>query len=249
MTTPGVMEAYRERGLGEIALRRLSRYAELLIASPVNVISAHSIDEIEARHFLDCLTLLDLPELHGSDVRIVDVGSGGGLPAVVLAVALPGASITAVESIGKKCAFIQRVIGALELSNIVVEAARAEAFSGAGWRERFDVAVARAVGPLHLVAELCVPLLRVGGVLVAMKGRMDETEWREGTEALGILGVDDVEQRPTAPFPEAQHRRLVVGRKARSTSLAFPRGGAAMKRPLGRRGAQIAIPSTHGEDP
>mgnify|MGYP000900013706 FL=1 len=153
---------------------------------------------------------------------------------MVLATALSGAQITAVESVGKKCAFITQTAERLGLSNLRVLRGRAEEIGHGAHRESFDVVVARAVGSLSLVAELCVPLVRLGGVVVAMKGLLSPSERAAGLAALAILGADQVEERVVVPFAEAQARRLVVARKRRPTPLQYPRGvGMPAKKPLG----------------
>lgn len=225
----------RTRGLREEAIDRLGRLVGLFLGSPINVIGTRCPTDIERQHILDSLSLLELPQLQQPGASIVDVGAGGGLPSLVLAVALPHCKITAVESIAKKCNFIQSAAEALGLRNVTVVCERAEVYGHGQSRERFDVAVTRAVGPLSLVAELSVPLLAVGGLFVAMKGRIEADEWATGVKALGILGVEAIQQTDVVPFPGAQNRCLVVGRKTRATPDRLPRKGAALvKRPLGR---------------
>ena len=226
--------AYASRGLEGAALNRLERLAALLLSSPANVVGARTLEDIEKRHFLDALSLLEVPGLRGPGLRLADVGSGGGLPALVLAIALPEARITAIESVGKKCAFIRRAGEDLGVSNVDIVCARAEDYGRLEGRGRFDLCVTRAVGMLALVAELSAPLLRVGGLFVAMKGRLSSAEWDNGLAALDILGVEQVVRVAVTPFPEARDRQLVVGRKVRATPAGLPRRGAAlMRRPLG----------------
>lgn len=239
---------YTARGLDAEACDRLASYARMLISSPVNVTAARSLEEVETHHFLDCLELLALPDVQEAGVRIADVGSGGGLPALVLAIALPRSSITAVESVGKKCAFLRRAVGELNLGNVRVVQQRAEDLGHSEERERFDVVVTRAVGSLALVAELCVPLLRRDGLFIAMKGRVGRAEWDEGVGALAILGVDQAEQRPVVPFAESQHRCLVLGRKVRPTPAELPRRGGALRKPLRGWGRRQLVPPTRGDD-
>lgn len=227
-------EAYQARGLDDAAFERLSVLGDAVLQSRVNVTALRTAEDIERGHFLDSLSLLDLDAFQRRPLSVVDVGSGGGFPALVLAVTLAGVEITAVESVGKKCAFITSTAERLGLDNLRVVCARAEDVGRGRLRESFDLAVTRAVGSLSLVAELSAPLVRPGGWVVAMKGGMSQQERAAGLDALAILGVDRVEEMMVVPFAGAQARRLVVGRKGRPTPRQYPRGaGLPAKRPLG----------------
>jgi len=225
--------AYLACGLTEEMIAKLDRFGDLLLASPVNVTAIRDPLGIEHLHFLDSLSLLAVPEVNEAG-RAVDVGSGGGLPAIVLALALPHVNVVAVESIHKKCVFIEQAATLLGLSNLIVECARAEDLGHSDLRESFDLAVTRAVAPMAVVAEICLPLVRVGGVVVTMKGPMSDEERIQGQNALAILGAEECPSRQVRPFPGAENRWLHVARKVRSTPPAYPRrAGVPQKRPLG----------------
>lgn len=181
-------------------------------------------------HVADALVGLELEAIRAAGT-IADLGAGAGFPGLPLAVALPAARITLVESNARKCAFIAGAAEAAGLANVDVVAARAE-----GWRDgigRCDVVTARALAPLAVIAEYAAPLLRDGGVLVAWKGRRDPTEERDAGRAAGELGLEPQEIRPVAPYHGADHRHLHVLRKIAPTPPRFPRRpGMARKRPL-----------------
>jgi 16S rRNA (guanine527-N7)-methyltransferase len=226
------LESYHARGLTAQGISRLAAFGDLLLRAEHNVTSIDDPVSIERLHFLDALVLLDLTDVTSAH-RVVDVGSGGGVPAVVLAVALPAADVVAVESVRKKCDFIARAAETLDLSNLTVECTRAEAFGRSAARESFDVAVIRAVASLPVDAELTAPLVRVGGLFVAMKGALSDEERVSGREALAILGIDALESRQVRPFPGADNRWLYFGRKTGHTPPAYPRRvGVPTKRPL-----------------
>ena len=147
-------QAYRERGLGGEAIARLSALGDLLLAAGFNVTSIREPEAIESFHFLDCLALLDLAAIRCAS-RFADVGSGAGLPALVLGLALPSARVTAIESQHKKCRFIEKAAGALALHNVEIECARAEDYGRGAGRDAHDVTVSE--GPC--------PSFRGGGVL------------------------------------------------------------------------------------
>ena len=167
---------------------------------------------------------------------IADVGSGAGFPGLALALALPGARVDLIESVGRKCEFMREAITAAGISNAQVVNARSEehAAVGAPGREAYDAVTARAVARLGTLAELASPLLRQGGVLVAWKGRRDpgeEAELERATEAAGMELAGAIEVGERAGY---EHRHLYVLRKARPTPENLPRRpGIAKKRPLG----------------
>ncbi len=225
--------AYVAYGVTDEMIAKLGHFGDLLLSSPVNVTAIRDPLGIEHLHFLDSLSLLTVPEVNEAG-RAVDVGSGGGLPAIVLALALPRLYVVAVESIRKKCVFIEQAALLLGLSNLSVECARAEDLGHSSLRESFDVAVTRAVAPMAVVAEICFPLVRVGGVVVTMKGPMSDQERIQGRNALAILGAEECPSRQVRSFPGAENRWLHVARKASSTPPEYPRRpGVPQKRPLG----------------
>jgi 16S rRNA (guanine527-N7)-methyltransferase len=181
-------------------------------------------------HVADALVGLEVAAVRDASV-IADLGAGAGFPGLPLAVALPGARVTLVESNARKCAFIAAAADAAGLSNVEVVAARAE-----GWREGIgacDVVTARALAPLAVIAEYAAPLLCDGGSLVAWKGRRDAEEEQAAARAALVLGLALSEIRPVAPYTGADHRHLHVLRKIAPTPPKFPRRpGMARKRPL-----------------
>jgi len=218
--------------LDETARRRLKTVLDLLAAERASVSSV--VDERAWRvHVVDSLTGLEVPELQGAR-RIADIGAGAGFPGLVLAVALPGAQVDLIESVGRKCEFMRRAAATAGIANATVRDLRSEEWAAAEGREAYDVVSARAVGRLSTLAELASPLLEPGGVLVAWKGRRDPDEERQleaastalAMEAEGILEVGD--------RAGSQHRHLHVIRKTGPTPETLPRRpGMAKKRPRG----------------
>jgi 16S rRNA (guanine527-N7)-methyltransferase len=225
--------AYVARGLDDDAQRRLARLGDLIIDAGFNVSGARNAEDIERVHFLDSLSLLDL-ECVTSASSLVDIGSGAGIPALVLAVALPRLSVVAVESQRKKCAHIGRASQALSLPNIEIYCARAEDYGREVGRGAHDVVVSRALAPLPVVAEYSLPLLRVSGTMVAMKGAVSDQERTQTDRALDILGSDRLEAVQLWPFSNAENRWAFLARKIRETPDGYPRrSGIPSKRPLG----------------
>jgi 16S rRNA (guanine527-N7)-methyltransferase len=207
-------------------------HVRLLLAwnPAINLTAARDPLEIARRHVLDSLTAI--PELRRLGIRsFVDVGSGGGFPGIPLAAALPAERAMLVESIGKKAAFLDVVVGATDLADRVeVAAVRAEEIAAdPRHRERWPAVVARAVAALPELVELALPLLATGGSLVAWKGDIDDDELAAGRRAVGGLGGGRVAVVAGVSRAEPGHR-LVVATKRGHTGAAFPRSPAARKR-------------------
>jgi 16S rRNA (guanine527-N7)-methyltransferase len=184
-------------------------------------------------HVEDSLTGLEVEGLREAD-EIADVGSGAGFPGLALAAALPRASVSLVESVGRKCEFIRRAARAAGISNIEVVNLRSEELAAGEGREAFDAVTARAVGRLSTLAELASPLLREGGTLVAWKGRRDPGEEAELARAAEGLAMEAGPILAVGPYAGSRHRHLHVLRKSGPTPPGLPRRpGMAKKRPRG----------------
>jgi 16S rRNA (guanine527-N7)-methyltransferase len=181
-----------------------------------------------AAHIADSLDGLAVPAIREAR-RIADLGTGAGFPGIPLAIALPGAHIHLVESLSRKCAFLERALEAAAAPNASVDCARAEEWSG----RDLDVVAVRAVAPLNVLVEYAAPLLRVGGTLVAWKGRPEADEVADGNVAATVVGLELGETIALEPRPGADHRSLYLYSKVRETPTRFPRrAGMARKRPL-----------------
>jgi len=228
--------AYCERGLDESAQGKLAAYGDLILGSGFNITGIAQPEDIERLHFLDSLSLLDIEEVAAART-LVDLGSGGGLPALVLAVALPDVKVRVIESQRKKCIFIEKAATVLGVVNVEVCCLRAEDYGRTCGREQHDVAVSRAVAALPVVAEYSLPLLRLGGSMVAMRGALSAHGRIEALAALAILGAGELNEVRLNPFEGAENRWAYVARKVRVTPEEYPRRpGVPTKRPLGFRG-------------
>lgn len=184
-------------------------------------------------HVADSLAGLGLEAVR--DARaIADVGAGAGFPGLVLAAALPEARVWLVESVGRKCAFLTRAVEAAGIANAEVVCTRAESWTEG--LEACDLVTARAVAPLAVLVEYAAPLLRMGGALVAWKGRRDPEEETPAVRAAEVAGLDPGDVLGVRPYEDVRHRTLYLYLKVRPTPARLPRRpGQARRRPLGDR--------------
>lgn len=218
--------------LDEDGRKRLQAVLALLAQERASVSSV--VDERAWRvHVVDSLTGLEVPELAAAG-RIADIGSGAGFPGLVLAVALAGARVDLIESVGRKCEFIRRAAAEAGIANATVRNLRSEEWAAAEGREAYDVVTARAVGRLSTLAELASPLLVAGGVLVAWKGRRDADEEQQLESASEALAMSWEKTLDVGDRAGSEHRHLHVIRKTGPTPANLPRRpGMAKKRPRG----------------
>jgi 16S rRNA (guanine527-N7)-methyltransferase len=181
-------------------------------------------------HLADSLVALELSAVREAGA-LADMGAGAGFPGLALAVALPAGEMTLVDSVARKCAFVERVRAAARIANARVLCARVEEWpEGIG---AHDVVLARALGPQPVVLEYAAPLLRLGGSLVDWRGRRDADEERAGAAAAEQLGLERSRVQRVEPFAGVREHHLHVYVKRRETPDRFPRrAGMARKRPL-----------------
>jgi 16S rRNA (guanine527-N7)-methyltransferase len=217
-------------GLPGEATASFATLLDLVATEPASITSVRDPEQGVDVHVADSLVALDLDAVR--DARnLADLGSGGGFPGLALAIALPATQVALVESVGRKCAFLERAAGELGLGNVGVVNARAESWpQGIGEQ---DVVTARALAPLAVLIEYAAPLLREGGSLVAWKARRDPADEADAGVAADALGMARPVPRAVAPFSGAQARTLYLSLKVRSTPNGYPRRpGMARKRPF-----------------
>lgn len=213
--------------------RTITRVLELLETERASVSSVTDPERAWRVHVEDSLTGLEIPALCEAR-RIADIGSGAGFPGLVLAVALPQARVDLIESVGRKCDFIQRAMDAAGIANARVINARSEELAQGEGREAYVAVTARAVGRLSTLAELASPLLEDGGVLVAWKGKRDADEEAQLARAAKRLAMQPEQILHVGPYAGSEHRHLHVLRKNGPTPPELPRRpGMAKKRPRG----------------
>ena len=209
---------------------RLYTVTVCLDEAPLNLTAITAPEEVLTKHILDSLFaaafLADLPET----ATLLDVGSGGGFPALPIAAALQSLSVTALDSTGKKVAYIAETAKRMGAANVHTVCARAEDAARTELREQFDAVSARAVARLPQLLEYCVPFLRPGGIFLAMKGDTAETETRDAASAAKALSCTLEQTVPYSLPGSADQRFLLIYRKISSTSATYPRNPAQIKK-------------------
>ena len=222
--------------LNDAALAQLTTYAREMLDWNENRANLTAITDpaaVETRHFLDSISLLGHLEIPQNS-RLIDVGTGAGFPGLVLKIIRPDISLTLMDSVGKKTAFLSHMVETLKLDKVQVVTARAEdGGQNKAYREKYDVVVARAVAHLPVLAEYLLPFCKVGGRCVAMKGESAAREIEEAAHALKILGGKVVANHQVAlPGVEDAHYLIVI-EKIRPTPSEYPRqAGKPSKNPL-----------------
>lgn len=214
--------------LSEEQHAQLARYLDLLLQANQRMNLTRITDRAaaEVQHVGDSLTVL--PFLPPGAIRIADVGSGGGVPGIPLAIARPDARVMLVESTKKKAAFLKAAVAELGLANVSVSEWRAEDVGRSNSRETFDVAVARAVATLDWLVEWCLPLVKTGGKLLAMKGARAAIEVPAAARAIKLLNGGGAIVHPVE-LPGSEHRVIVEVPKLGRTSDRFPRPATQAK--------------------
>jgi 16S rRNA (guanine527-N7)-methyltransferase len=221
--------------LTRLQLAALGQYEGLLLEwnSRYNLTAIRDPQEIRARHFLDSLTCLIA--MRGTPMeRVIDVGSGAGFPGIPLKIACPDMQLTLLESIGKKADFCRQVVQSLNLKAVSVISGRAETLGQASdHRQRYDWALARAVAVMPVLAEYLLPLVKIGGHALAMKGESAPAEAQSAENALRLLGGSLRQLIPVTLPSVVEEHYLVVVDKTASTPAAYPRRvGIPAKKPL-----------------
>lgn len=222
-------------GLSPAQLSAFELYEQELIEwnSRINLTAIREPEEIRTKHFLDslsCLLVLRDPFPN----RMIDIGTGAGFPGIPLKIVLPNLKITLVESVGKKADFCRHIVQVLKLEQVDVVQARAEEIGlDKNHRERYDWAVARAVANMPVLMEYLLPLVRVGGAVLAQKGESGPAEAHSADRAIKLLG-GQLRKLQKINLPSiAEDRYLVVVEKCATTPPGYPRRvGLPSKKPI-----------------
>lgn len=219
---------------------QLQRYMELLLEwnEKINLTAITEPEQVAVKHFLDCALLIKngkFSEKFGDSFTLIDVGTGAGFPGMVVKILCPQIELTLLDSLNKRLLFLEEVEKELQLDgpkNVIVHARAEEGGRKPELRCAFDAAAARAVAPLNLLAEYCMPFVKEGGVFFSMKGPGVEQELEASRAAFGQLG-GKVQECMEYELPGGDKRSLVEVKRVKPLSDVYPRPTAKIKkRPL-----------------
>jgi len=198
-----------------------------------NLTAIRDVESIRTKHFLDSFSCV-LAWTSNPPLRIIDVGTGAGFPGIPLKILYPNMELTLVESVGKKAKFCQHIINELRLEDVEVVHARAEDLGqDSNLREEYDWAIARAVAKLNVLSEYLLPLVKIGGRMLAQKGESGPAEAQSADEAIKLLGGKLEQVIPVNLPGVVEDRYLVVVEKIAATPPKYPRKpGVPTKQPL-----------------
>ncbi|WP_101697457.1 16S rRNA (guanine(527)-N(7))-methyltransferase RsmG [Clostridium minihomine] len=208
-------------------------YMELLLEwnEKINLTAITEPEQVVEKHFLDSLLLIKAVEIP-EGARLIDVGTGAGFPGIPLLLYRPDIRLTLLDSLQKRLNFLKEVCDRLGLSAQLIHARAEEGSRQPKLRDGFDLACARAVAPLPVLCEYCLPFVKKGGAFVAMKGPGASEELAASQKAISFLGAK-AESSQQFMLPDGSARSILVCRKIASTSDKYPRHGSKIaKSPL-----------------
>lgn len=211
--------------LDDSAIIRLNTYGNMLVKwnEKMNLTAITEPEEILYKHFLDCLMFFKNVDVKQSS-KVIDVGTGAGFPGMVLKIARPDIELTLMDGLNKRLTFLNAVLDALKLEAKTVHMRAEDGGKNADYREKYDIACARAVANLPVLCEYCIPFVKIGGQFVAMKGAAASEELEVATNAYKILGCE----KPTIiceNLRENEARAFIVSKKVSQTPPKYPRMG------------------------
>ncbi len=228
------VEKLAQRGimLSPLQLEQFDKYYEILVEwnQKMNLTAITDKEAVYLKHFYDSLTIAF--DFDFNDQKIVDVGAGAGFPSIPLKIAFPQLEVTIVDSLSKRINFLEHLFKELKLDKVKAVAARSEDYAS-NHREKADIVMARAVARLNILDELCLPLVKVGGHFLSLKGRQVNEEIQEARHGIAVLGGEIVNVVEFSLADQDDLRGNIIIKKTKATPVKYPRQfGQIKKKPL-----------------
>jgi len=235
MTVEDIKEKISQAGfeISDLQAEKLFIYMNFLREwnEHTNLTAITEPEEIVEKHFIDSLQLMRATDC-GGDIKLIDVGSGAGFPGVPVKVFCPDIELTILDSANKRLAFLKNLCEKLDIEAELIHMRAEEGGKMPKFREKFDIATARAVAGMNVLSEYCLPFVKNGGVFAALKGPAAEEELKFAEKAIDILGGRAKNIYKTV-LQNAGERNILVIEKYKSTDKKYPRhGGTIKKSPL-----------------
>ena len=211
--------------LDDTAIKRLNTYGNMLVEwnEKMNLTAITEPEEVLYKHFLDCLMFFKNVQVK-QGARVIDVGTGAGFPGLVLKIARPDIELTLMDGLNKRLTFLNAVLDELKLEAKTVHSRAEDGGKNSEYREKYDIACARAVANLPVLCEYCIPFVKVGGQFVAMKGSAASEELAAAGNAYKILGCEKA-TIICENLRENEARAFIVAKKVSQTPPKYPRMG------------------------
>ena len=222
--------------LNDQQIDQFERYYQLLVEwnEKMNLTAITQREEVYLKHFYDCLMVLWNMPLDNYALQLCDVGAGAGFPSIPLKIAHPELQVTIVDSLQKRLTFIEHLAEELGLEGVSCVHGRAEDVGpNPVYRGQFDLVTARAVASLNVLAEYCLPLVKIGGQFLALKAQKSDQELEEARAAISILGAKLIKVTEDQLPVESADRRYILIQKTKETPNKYPRkAGKPAKNPI-----------------
>lgn len=228
------IEALKEKGivLTDTQLHQFELYYQTLVEwnEKMNLTAITQKEDVYLKHFYDSLTISF--DYDFKDQSLCDIGAGAGFPSIPLKIVYPQLKVTIVDSLTKRITFLKHLSQVLNLSDVEAISARAEEYA-LNHRESFDIVSARAVARLNILDELCLPLVKVDGYFITLKGLKAKEELAEARQGITLLGGKVMKEVDFTLTDESDHRSNIYIRKEKKTPTKYPRPfGKIKKKPL-----------------
>lgn len=229
------IEMFKSNGLdiSDEQYEKFLTYSDMLVEwnNKCNLTAILDPDGISVKHFFDSVypfTFLDIPE----NAKIIDVGTGAGFPSVPLKIVREDLKLTLLDSLNKRINFLNELSSSLNAGAVCIHGRAEEAGQNSEFREKFDIATARAVASLPVLCEYCLPFVKIGGIFVSLRGSNGLEEVESAKSAISILG-GEISEMKSYSLPNGDGRTLVVIKKISHTPAKYPRNkGQMTKKPL-----------------
>lgn len=229
------MLAEKGISLNETQMNQFELYFQELVAwnNKINLTAITDEDGVYLKHFYDSISAVFFQDFT-KPLKVVDVGAGAGFPSIPIKICFPDLKITIVDSLNKRISFLQHLVSTLKLENVSLFHDRAETFAkNIQHREKYDLVIARAVARMPVLVELCLPLAKIGGVFLAMKGPEVINEIVAGKKAITTLGGAVIRnENLKLPFEESERHFVFIEKRKKTPNLYPRKPGTPNKQPL-----------------